>query len=191
MKKYKFLVFACLAFALLAMAACSSVPKLDVSTLDPSQPMPVGGIYLHLLGSDNSTTFYAKYGESLRNASDKLERKDEDKLLEILCGTVAANWEFIVNRVKAETGLTLDGDEFLLALESGDSSGITSRQLEFGTGYTYTWLSSDWVSPFAHISLEFDPGTSTIMLKNANIQKDDLDAFDRQTNTRMASISLK
>jgi hypothetical protein len=190
MKKFKFLVFACLAFALLAMAACSSVPKLDVSTLDPSQPIPVGGIHL-LITKAFYARFYAKYGESLRNASENLGPEDEGKLLEILHGTVAANWGFIVNRVKAETGLTLDGDEFLQNLESGDTIGIVSFEYEYGLGYHYQWISSDWVSPFAHISLEFDPGTSTIMLKNANIQKDDMDAFDRQTNSRMVSISLK
>jgi hypothetical protein len=109
MKKFKFLVFAVLVFALLAMTTCSSVPKLDVSTLDPSKPVPVHAIFFRIF-KHSTNDFAAAYGKSLLNASENLRPEDEQKLLKILCGTVAANWGFIVNRVKAETGLTLDGD---------------------------------------------------------------------------------
>jgi hypothetical protein len=176
------------------MATCSSVPKLDVSTLDPSKPIPVGAIILSITEFPNdNNVFYRKYGGSLRNDPDKLETKDLEKLLEILCGTVAANWESIVNRVKAETGLTLDGDAFLQDMESGDITRIINLKSEGypTTGYSYSWDLIDHEFPEVVIRLTVNSFSSAVTPAYAFIITGDVDALGVVTNQRMASISLR
>jgi hypothetical protein len=144
MKKFRFMVFAGMALLSLGLTMCSSTPPVDFSTLDLSQPVPVGAIIGPIVTDRNSGGFYGKYGTNLQNVNTNLQEADREQLLAIICGTVAGNWESIAERVKAKTGITLDGDQFMQDLQNGDTSRILSQQntLLSGGGYVYSWDSA-------------------------------------------------
>jgi hypothetical protein len=190
MKKIGIMVLLSMVF-LLGVASCASFPQLDLSTLDSSQPVEVGVIFMYVA---EGSEFYQKYGESLRN-SDALSSADADKLLEVLCGTTAMNWESIVETVKAKTGLVLNGERFMQTLEDSDSHNVR-RELEndaFGRPLRcfYSWGSGDGtINPVALIGLLFDGFSGKIEVNNIIIETGDMDAFDNRTNVRQASIKF-
>jgi len=188
--KIKFLGFVGISLVVLGMTACSSVPKLDLSTLDPSQPVEVGGVYMYAYKS-SSDEFYGKYGESLRNPSDQLTPADKDQLLEILCGTAAENWDFIVNAVMTKTGLSLNGDKFKQDLEYGESIRILSQELQLSLGYFYSWNIMDIEYPMAVIGLVFDRPSATMEVNQITIETGDIDTWGTITNQRQTKISLR
>jgi hypothetical protein len=194
MKKIGLPVLVSLALLLLGVVSCASSPaKLDLSTLDPSQPIQVGVIFMYM--TVENVEFYQRYGESLRNTSDQLSPADADKLLKILCGTTAENWESIVERVKAKTGLVLNGDLFMQALEDGDSKAARSEIFKdaFGKqlGYFYVWGAGDsQTNPQALIGLLFDGFSGKIELNKLIIEAADVAAFDERTNVRQATINF-
>lgn len=119
MKKKK-LQFAVLAGIALGAASCASAPpKLDLSTVDFSQPMSVGMIIWTF--QESASDFFAK------NAVNGEIR--DDLLLSKLCGTAANNLKSIEEQFKAETGITitLNGDEFLQELKDGNTRGIVTQ----------------------------------------------------------------
>jgi hypothetical protein len=193
--RFVFVVFAAVALLSLEMISCFSIPKLDLSTLDPSQPVQVGGIYLFAFSSSqglDSTKFYEKYGESLRD--EQIQPADANTLLEILCGTTAANWESIVERVKAETGLLLSGDQFMMDLESGNSYRIVSQKENIGFGgarYSYSWNILDQESPSALIGLIFDSSSGIVVPNKIQIQTAEWDEFGTVGNVRDHTLQLR
>jgi hypothetical protein len=195
MKKLGVMVLISMALLLLGLTSCASTPKLDLSTLDPSQPVQVAGIFMYM--QKDSDEFYQKYGKGLRGFSDQLSPADADKLLKILCGTTAENWESIVDRVKAKTGLVLNGDQFMLDLEGGDSHNIKSDTwddliLKKNMGYFYSWNvgAGNLESTVAMIGLVFDGFSGKIELNKLIIETADVDIFDNRENKRQATISL-
>ena len=191
MKRNRFFILVCFAIVLLVMTACTSMPKLDLSTLDPSQPVQVCGIFLYIYDQTNDEAFYGKYGTGLRNPSATLDAADADKLLEILCGNVSENWESITNYIKTETGLTLDGDRFMQDLDFNDSTRIVSQQLTgMVKGYFYTWNVMDIEFPVVHIGIMADSQTGDIMLNKAIFEIGDIDAYGTITNKRQSEISF-
>jgi hypothetical protein len=199
MKKLKFLILVGMALVLMGMTACASFPKLDISTLDHSQPVEVAGISLYIYTWTEN--FYETYGADLRNPSSDLPDAAKDKLLQILCGTVAENWEFITQRVKAETGLTLDGDKLLETWENRDSTHISSQKLPKSlgkdTGYFYSWDHpvefTDKFPPVAMIQLVFYGSTSGLGLHSVIIETKDVDELMEmdKKSLRQAVISLQ
>jgi hypothetical protein len=118
MKKLGAMILVSMTLLLLGVSSCASTPKLDISPLDPSKPVQVGGVFMYMQeeGASNDK-FYQKYGADLRNLSEKLPPAVADKLLAVLCGTAAENWESIVERVTTKTGLRLNGDQLMQVLE--------------------------------------------------------------------------
>jgi hypothetical protein len=199
MKKLKFLVFTGMVLVMLGMTTCASFPKLDLSTLDPSQPVQVSGISLFIYTTYNADIFYGKYGDSLGKASEGLEEADKDKLLEILCGTAVKNWDFITERVKTKTGLMLDGDQLLEDWENRDFSRIHSQDLMPAgrSGYFYTWdnnlveYSEEYSIAMIQLVFYGTRGSPSPELYGVIIETGDMDAFDEVTNRRQAKISLR
>jgi hypothetical protein len=198
MKKFKFMFFVSTVLLPLGMASCASLPKLDVSTLDPSQPVPVEGISLVIpVNAHNSfgAKFYAKYGEGLRTTSDQLQTEDAETLLEILCGSVVENWDYIVESVKENTGLTLDGEELMQDLEYGDSYRVIIQRIEEKglNNYMYSWSTTVHESPIALVALFFDFSSETIIPIGVSIEAWDGEKHGGATyiNPRMTSIKLK
>jgi hypothetical protein len=207
MKKFTFLVLAGMVLALMGMTACTSFSKLDISTLDPSQPVQVTAITLQVL-AHQADGFYGKYGAGLKNSSDVLQNEDTKKLLTILCGTAAEKWEFITQRVKAQTGLTLDGDTLLEDWKNGSTNNIKSQELARGplgayVGYFYTWenmaaiglnaLIDGEYPPHAFIRLIFSSTDSTLSLHSVIIETQDMDELGEvdKASTLQAEISLR
>ncbi|MDR1326258.1 MAG: hypothetical protein LBK00_09515 [Treponema sp.] len=198
MKKLGAMILVSMTLLLLGVSSCASTSKLDLSTLDPSRPIQVAGVFMYMQEEGiTSDEFYQKYGKGLRNFSDQLSPDDAEKLLEILCGTVAGNWEFIVERVKAKTGLMLNGDQLMQALEEGDSHNIVSQTwddviLKKHMGYFYSWSvgAGNFERPGAMIGLVFDGFSEKIELNKLVIETADVDAFDEITNRRQATINF-
>jgi hypothetical protein len=151
MKKIGFMVLVSVALLSLGMASCASLrswqlgsKKLDISTLDPARPIPVYQISLP---------------EEGKKTTDQLEPAEADRLLELVCGSAAKNWEAITKRFTAETGLTLNGDDFMSDLEYGDSSKITVTNTKALSGmdwHYYTWDNTYAVDgPFAYIEFRY------------------------------------
>jgi hypothetical protein len=142
MKKIRF-VLVSLALLSMGMASCvtTSTPKLDLSSIDSTQPVPVVGILMRTPSGSYQDQFFQKYGyddlEKWNNDPEKLEQ-----LLDMLCGTVSRNWTTITAKVKTETGLTLNGDEFLMHLQDGNTNKLrtekSKRPLD-DKGYFFTW----------------------------------------------------
>jgi hypothetical protein len=124
-----------------------------------------------------------------------------DKLLEIICGTAAKNWKFIIERVKAKTGLTLDGEQLLEDWENRDSSRIHSQILPPGgrEGYFYTWDNPQaWDNQqdnfsIAMIQLVFysTSDSPSPELYSVITETGDKDSFDETANLRQAKMSLR
>jgi hypothetical protein len=194
MKKIGLPVLVSMALLLLGVVSCASYPKLDLSTLDPSQPVDVYGIFMYI--TVDNVEFYQKYGESLRTTGDQLASADADKLLKILCGTVAGNWESIVESVKAKTGLVLNGDQFMQNLEDGVSKNISSQLNKDSFGrpitYFYSWNGDIDSQPntAAMIGLLFDGFSGIIEVNKFIIETADVDAFDERTNVRQITINF-
>jgi hypothetical protein len=196
MKKFRFMIFVGMALLPLVITSCSSTQNLDLSTLDLSKPIQVGSIYLYINLDENyqPDKFYAKYGEGLRNASDQMQKADADKLLEILCGTVSRNWKSIADRVKAETGITLNGDQFLQDLRSGDSYRIISQKADllYVHTYFYSWSAMDYEPPVALIGLIYLPTEGTIIPDKISIETWDEGKYgDTSVNKRQTTRSLR
>jgi hypothetical protein len=135
MKKLKFVVFVYVTLLSLGMTACSSLPKLDLSTLDPANPIQVGGIFMFIgrdeerdLTVQGNKSFFAKYWDGKTRDEDGDVQIDKNQLLTILCETVADDWKFITETFTAKTGLTLNGEQFLQELKDGDPKGIVSEK---------------------------------------------------------------
>jgi hypothetical protein len=193
--RFVFVILAGAALLSLGLTACSSIPKLDISTLDPSQPVEVNGIYLHVWINTSlfpdSTAFFKKYGGGLKSDSSQLQPADEATLLQILCGTVSAEWESICAVVKADTGLTLNGDQFMADLESGSAHRIViQKETALGTTrYAYSWNRMDPTSPAALIGMTYDDA-GTIIPGVVQIQTAEWDELGTVGNIRDYSIRL-
>jgi hypothetical protein len=102
-------------------------PSTGLSTVDPTQPIPAIGILMRTPSGDYQDQFYQKYGyaelEEWNNDPKKLEQ-----LLDMLCGTASRNWAAITSKVKGNTGLTLNGDEFLNDLQDGTTDRLTTQK---------------------------------------------------------------
>jgi hypothetical protein len=191
MKKLTFIVFVSIALWSLGMASCGSIPiprELDLSTIDRSKPVPVGLISISFVNTDPKfPEFLNKYGD-IRKTSDQLEKADLDLLLELLCGTVSKNWEFITKHVKAEMGITLNRDLFMQDLKNGDTSKIASMK-NGPWGYYYSWNGQYLESPIALISVTFKNGKMVPL--GVTIQAwDDNELQDSTVNVRQARIML-
>jgi hypothetical protein len=202
MKKRGVMVFVSMALLLLGVTSCASTSqstlKLDLSTLDPSQPIEVAVIVLRV--EEARVEFYQQYGEGLKNTSDTMSQADNDKLLQILCGTAAENWERIVEHTKAKTGLVLNDDMLMQALEAGDSHIIHTEVWEAiggRPGYAYFWGAgseaveaiTDPEAPMAIITLNYDLNAKKILVNRVTIETADVDMFDNRTNIRQAQIT--
>jgi hypothetical protein len=196
MKKLALMVFAGMVFLSLVLTSCSSSPKLDLSTLDPSQPIQVAGIFMYAYsgGSLDSGEFYAKYGQGLRNASDDLQAADKEQLLEILCGTVYERWESITESVKAQTGLTLNGDQFMQEYDFGDTTKITSQAENMLAGavrYFYSWNAGDYEKTTALIRMYFNTSSNTLIVNSVTIETADEGQYGDRENVRQTTIDLR
>jgi hypothetical protein len=153
--KKKILITCLTAFTLMATGCMSmtGIKKLDLSTVDKTKPVLVTNIHMVLdnsgLAPMDGSAFFAKYGDSLKNSPDTLKPEDYSKLLSLLCGSVAGNWDFIRNTVKNKTGITLttgneDTDNFMTALKSGDADQMVAKNSKtLGTEfYYYDWNAS-------------------------------------------------
>jgi hypothetical protein len=144
MKEFRFILVS-LALLSLGMASCISSPErpsqLDLSTVDPAQPIPVMGILMRTPLGAYQDQFFQKYGDSeieeWNNDPKKLEQ-----LLDMLCGTASRNWTAITTKVKNETGLTLNGDEFQQHLQNGNTAKLTTQKSKRpfdDRGYFFNW----------------------------------------------------
>jgi hypothetical protein len=126
MKKFRF-VLASIALLALGMASCVTMPKLDLSTVDPAQPIPVFGILMRTPSGSYQDQFFQKYGDSeVEEWNDNPEKLEQ--LLDMLCGTASRNWAAITSKVKGNTGLSLNGDKFLEDLQNGKTDGLTTQK---------------------------------------------------------------
>jgi hypothetical protein len=143
MKEFR-CVLASMALLALGMGSCVTTgtpPTLDLSTVDPAQPIPVVGILMRTPLGDRQDEFFQKYGdggvEQWNNDPKKLEQ-----LLDMLCGTASRNWAAITTNVKNGTGLTLSGDEFLEDLQNGNADRLTTQKSNRpfdDRGYFFNW----------------------------------------------------
>jgi hypothetical protein len=137
MKEFRF-VLASMVLLVLGMGSCVTAPKLDLSTVDPAQPIPVMGILMRTPSGTYQDQFFQKYGDGDWNN----DPKKLALLLDMLCGTASRNWAAITTKVKNETGLTLNGDECLKNLQNGNTSKLTTqksnRPLD-DRGYFFNW----------------------------------------------------
>jgi hypothetical protein len=151
MKELKF-VLASLALLSLGMTSCMTTPKLDLSTVDTAQPIPVIGILMRTPSGDRQDQFYQKYGYGDWNN----DPAKQEQLLDMLCGTASRNWASIAAKVKNETGLTLNGDEFLNDLQNGRTDRIVTQKSKTpfdDRGYFFQWTAIEDVEYAANIGL--------------------------------------
>ena len=144
MKEFRFVLASMLLLAL-GMGSCvtTGTPKLDLSTVDPAQPIPVVGILMRTPSGDRQDQFFQKYGDSGLEAWNNDPKKLE-QLLDMLCGTASRNWASITSKVKNGTGLTLNGDEFLEDLRDVNTDRLTTQKSSIpfdDRGYFFNWKS--------------------------------------------------
>ncbi|MDR2434431.1 MAG: hypothetical protein LBD47_07665, partial [Treponema sp.] len=82
MKELKF-VLVSLALLSMGMGSCVTAPKLDLSTVDPAQPIPVIGILLRTPSGSYQEPFFQKYGDSEVDEWNNDPKKHE-QLLDML-----------------------------------------------------------------------------------------------------------
>jgi hypothetical protein len=177
MKEFRF-ILASLALLSLGMASCVSGPdrlsQLDLSAVDPAQPIPVIGILLQVTyaGPGSNDSFLQKYGDGDWNE----DQKKITQLLDILCGTASRNWTSIAAKVKDKTGLTLNGEEFLNDFTDGATDRVKMTPGErkgIGTSkyYFFQWTAIEDVEYGAVINLSCRFSTGAIEPFSVELQQ--------------------
>jgi hypothetical protein len=176
MKKFWYVLasLALLAPLTLGMASCASLPQLDLSKVDISQPIPVMGILMLVTydGMGVNEAFLQKYGDGDWND----DPAKIAQLLDMLCGTASRNWASITAKVKDKTGLSLNGDEFLNDFKNGETDRVKTTPGErkgIGTSkyYFFQWAAIEDVEYGAVINLSCEVYTGIIKPLSVELQK--------------------
>jgi hypothetical protein len=172
--KKRVLALVSVVLMMLGLSTCASspFPKLDLSTVDFTQPISVGMIMLLQVQTDTGVLFSTKYP---KDADGMLS---DDIVLQALCGTAAENLELIEELFKAKTGIDiqLNGDDFLQDLDNGDTTHIVKQRDLFGSldRHFYQWRAAEHENPDAIIQLLDHNGT----LIPLRVSIDNHDALD-------------
>jgi hypothetical protein len=169
----------------LGLSSCASgPPKLDLSTVDFTQPISVGMIMFLQVHTDTGVLFSAKYP---KEADGTLS---DDIALKALCGTVAENLELIQELFKAETGfdIQLNGDDFLQDLENGDTTNIVKLSDTFASydRHFYQWRATEHENPDAIIQL-FDHNGTLIPLRVTIDEHDPMGNTEKQARIQFVN----
>jgi hypothetical protein len=200
MKKLSVMVLVSMVLLPLGMTSCASllsggkIKKLDISTLDRSQPVLVNEVYV-VIDAINNEAFFAQNGKTLLNPQGEWQGNEADILLEALCGTVAGNWDFITERIQAKAGVTLDGDKLMQDLENGDSKAITSQKTKVlnRPSYRFSWASMELLSgiTYANIYLAVSGETGKVSPFSITLVQLEVGELGTIEYSRQATISLR